>query len=181
MSALLEKHCGEKVILLIDEYDVPLSKAFENGYYDQMVFLFRNLLEQALKTNNSLKFAVMTGCMRISKESIFTGLNNFTTFTITDVDFDEYFGFTDQEVRDLSAYYECTDKYQNIKEWYDGYRFGNVDVYCPWNVVSYLRSLRANKEAVPQNYWVNTSGNAEVKEFIRQSKNTRVSSKMEGY
>ncbi len=179
LSALLEKHCGEKVILLIDEYDVPLSKAFENGYYDQMVFLIRNLLEQALKTNNSLKFAVMTGCMRISKESIFTGLNNFTTFTITDVDFDEYFGFTDQEVRDLSAYYECTDKYQNIKEWYDGYRFGNVDVYCPWDVVSYLRSLRANKEAVPQNYWVNTSGNAEVKEFIRQSKNATTKHEIE--
>lgn len=179
LSALLEKHCGEKVILLIDEYDVPLSKAFENGYFDQMVLLIRNLLEQALKTNNSLKFAVMTGCMRISKESIFTGLNNFTTFTITDVDFDEYFGFTDQEVRDLSAYYECTDKYQNIKEWYDGYRFGNVDVYCPWDVVSYLRSLRANKEAVPQNYWVNTSGNAEVKEFIRQSKNATTKHEIE--
>ena len=179
LSALLEKHCGEKVILLIDEYDVPLSKAFENGYYDQMVFLIRNLLEQALKTNNSLKFAVMTGCMRISKESIFTGLNNFTTFTITDVDFDEFFGFTDQEVRDLLAYYECTDKYQSIKEWYDGYRFGNVDVYCPWDVVSYLRSLRANKEAVPQNYWVNTSGNAEVKEFIRQSKNATTKHEIE--
>ena len=179
LSALLEKHCGEKVILLIDEYDVPLSKAFENGYFDQMVLLIRNLLEQALKTNNSLKFAVMTGCMRISKESIFTGLNNFTTFTITDVDFDEYFGFTDQEVRDLSAYYGCTDKYQNIKEWYDGYRFGNVDVYCPWDVVSYLRSLRANKEAVPQNYWVNTSGNAEVKEFIRQSKNATTKHEIE--
>ena len=179
LSALLEKHCGEKVILLIDEYDVPLSKAFENGYYDQMVFLIRNLLEQALKTNNSLKFAVMTGCMRISKESIFTGLNNFTTFTITDVDFDEFFGFTDQEVRDLLAYYECTDKYQSIKEWYDGYRFGNVEVYCPWDVVSYLRSLRANKEAVPQNYWVNTSGNAEVKEFIRQSKNATTKREIE--
>lgn len=170
LSKLLEKHYRLKVILLIDEYDVPLAKAFENGYYDQMVFLIRNLLEQALKTNNSLKFAVMTGCMRISKESIFTGLNNFTTFTITDVDFDEYFGFTDQEVRDLLTYYECTDKYESIKEWYDGYRFGNVEVYCPWDVVSYLRSLRTNKEAVPQNYWVNTSGNAEVREFIRQSK-----------
>ena len=179
LSELLEKHYETKVILLIDEYDVPLAKAFENGYYDKMAFLIRNLLEQALKTNSSLKFAVMTGCMRISKESIFTGLNNFTTFTITDVDFDEYFGFTDQEVRDLSAYYECTDKYQNIKEWYDGYRFGNVDVYCPWDVVSYLRSLRANKEAVPQNYWVNTSGNAEVKEFIRQSKNATTKHEIE--
>ena len=179
LSKLLEKHYRLKVILLIDEYDVPLAKAFENGYYDQMVFLIRNLLEQALKTNNSLKFAVMTGCMRISKESIFTGLNNFTTFTITDVDFDEYFGFTDQEVRDLLTYYECTDKYESIKEWYDGYRFGNVEVYCPWDVVSYLRSLRTNKEAVPQNYWVNTSGNAEVREFIRQSKSATTKREIE--
>lgn len=171
LSELLAKHYGTKVILLIDEYDVPLAKAFANGYYDQMVFLIRNLLEQALKTNSSLKLAVLTGCMRISKESIFTGLNNFTTFTIADVDFDEYFGFTDQEVRDLLTYYECADKYESIKEWYDGYRFGNVDVYCPWDVVSYLRSLRTNREAIPQNYWINTSSNAEVKEFIRQSKN----------
>lgn len=171
LSELLAKHYGTKVILLIDEYDVPLAKAFANGYYDQMVFLIRNLLEQALKTNSSLKLAVLTGCMHISKESIFTGLNNFTTFTIADVDFDEYFGFTDQEVRDLLTYYECADKYESIKEWYDGYRFGNVDVYCPWDVVSYLRSLRTNREAIPQNYWINTSSNAEVKEFIRQSKN----------
>ena len=171
LSELLAKHYGTKVILLIDEYDVPLAKAFANGYYDQMVFLIRNLLEQALKTNSSLKLAVLTGCMRISKESIFTGLNNFTTFTIAYVDFDEYFGFTDQEVRDLLTYYECADKYESIKEWYDGYRFGNVDVYCPWDVVSYLRSLRTNREAIPQNYWINTSSNAEVKEFIRQSKN----------
>ena len=171
LSELLAKHYGTKVILLIDEYDVPLAKAFANGYYDQMVFLIRNLLEQALKTNSSLKLAVLTGCMRISKESIFTGLNNFTTFTIADVDFDEYFGFTDQEVRDLLTYYECADKYESIKEWYDGYRFGNVDVYCPCDVVSYLRSLRTNREAIPQNYWINTSSNAEVKEFIRQSKN----------
>lgn len=171
LSELLAKHYGTKVILLIDEYDVPLAKAFANGYYDQMVFLIRNLLEQALKTNSSLKLAVLTGCMRISKESIFTGLNNFTTFTIADVDFDGYFGFTDQEVRDLLTYYECADKYESIKEWYDGYRFGNVDVYCPWDVVSYLRSLRTNREAIPQNYWINTSSNAEVKEFIRQSKN----------
>ena len=171
LSELLAKHYGTKVILLIDEYDVPLAKAFANGYYDQMVFLIRNLLEQALKTNSSLKLAVLTGCMRISKESIFTGLNNFTTFTIADVDFDEYFGFTDQEVRDLLTYYECADKYESIKEWYDGYRFGNVDIYCPWDVVSYLRSLRTNREAIPQNYWINTSSNAEVKEFIRQSKN----------
>lgn len=179
LSELLEKHYGTKVILLIDEYDVPLAKAFENGYYDQMVFLIRNLLEQVLKTNSSLKFAVMTGCMRISKESIFTGLNNFNTFTITDVDFDEYFGFTDQEVRDLLAYYECTEKYQSVKKWYDGYRFGNMEVYCPWDVVCYLRRLRTDKEAAPQNYWVNTSGNEEVKEFIRQSKNATTKREIE--
>nr|WP_297933730.1 AAA family ATPase [uncultured Blautia sp.] len=179
LSELLEKHYGTQVIILIDEYDVPLAKAFENGYYEQMVFLVRNLLEQALKTNNSLKLAVMTGCMRISKESIFTGLNNFTTFTITDVDFDEYFGFTDQEVRDLLAYYEYSSKYESIKEWYDGYCFGNVEVYCPWDVVSYLRSLRTDKESTPQNYWVNTSGNAEVKEFIRQSKNATTKREIE--
>lgn len=179
LSELLEKHYGTQVIILIDEYDVPLAKAFENGYYEPMVFLVRNLLEQALKTNNSLKLAVMTGCMRISKESIFTGLNNFTTFTITDVDFDEYFGFTDQEVRDLLAYYEYSSKYESIKEWYDGYCFGNVEVYCPWDVVSYLRSLRTDKESTPQNYWVNTSGNAEVKEFIRQSKNATTKREIE--
>ena len=179
LSELLEKHYGTQVIILIDEYDVPLAKAFENGYYEQMVVLVRNLLEQALKTNNSLKLAVMTGCMRISKESIFTGLNNFTTFTITDVDFDEYFGFTDQEVRDLLAYYEYSSKCESIKEWYDGYCFGNVEVYCPWDVVSYLRSLRTDKESTPQNYWVNTSGNAEVKEFIRQSKNATTKREIE--
>lgn len=171
IAELLEKHYGTKVILLIDEYDVPPGKAFSNGYYEQMIFLIRNLLEQALKTNSSLKLAVLTGSMRISKESIFTGLNNFTTFTIADVDFDEYFGFTDQEVRDLLTYYGYTDKYESIKEWYDGYCFGDVDVYCPWDVVSYLRSLGTNKEAIPLNYWINTSSNAEVKEFIRQSKN----------
>ena len=179
LSRLLEKHYGRKVVFLIDEYDVPLAKAFENGYYDQMVFLIRNLLEQALKTNNSLKFAVMTGCMRISKESIFTGLNNFSTFTITDVDFDEYFGFTNDEVLELLEYYECTEKYQSVKEWYDGYRFGNVEVYCPWDVVCYLRRLRTNKEAEPQNYWVNTSSNREVKEFIRHSKSAATKGELE--
>ena len=171
LSELLEKHHGQKVILLIDEYDVPLAKAFELGYYNSMTLLIRNLFENALKTNDSLKFAVLTGCMRISKESIFTGLNNLKVLSVADVQFDEYFGFTDQEVRDLLTYYECADKYESIKEWYDGYRFGNVDVYCPWDVVSYLRSLRTNREAIPQNYWINTSSNAEVKEFIRQSKN----------
>ena len=136
-----------------------------------MVFLIRNLLEQALKTNSSLKLAVLTGCMRISKESIFTGLNNFTTFTIADVDFDEYFGFTDQEVRDLLTYYECADKYEVSKNGMMDTALETWTYICPWDVVSYLRSLRTNREAIPQNYWINTSSNAEVKEFIRQSKN----------
>ena len=179
LSGLLEKHYGTKVILLIDEYDVPLAKAFEGGYYDRMVFLIRNLLEQALKTNNSLKFAVLTGCMRISKESIFTGLNNFNTFSVTDVDFDEYFGFTDQEVRDLLAYYECSEKYPVVKEWYDGYRFGNVEVYCPWDVVCYCRRLRTDKKARPQNYWINTSSNDAVKKFIGKSENATTKREIE--
>ena len=166
LSELLAKHYGTKVILLIDEYDVPLAKAFANGYYDQMVFLIRNLLEQALKTNSSLKLAVLTGCMRISKESIFTGLNNFTTFTIADVDFDEYFGFTDQEVRDLLTYYECADKYESIKEWYDGYHFGKADIYCPWDVINYVEQLKYDPTLKPQDFWSNSSGNAIVRRFI---------------
>lgn len=131
LSELLEKHYETKVILLIDEYDVPLAKAFENGYYDKMVFLIRNLLEQTLKTNNSLKFAVMTGCMRISKESIFTGLNNLKVLSITDERFDEYFGFTDEDVKEMLRYYDREDHYEEMRNWYDGYRFGSTDVYCP--------------------------------------------------
>lgn len=131
LSELLEKHYGEKVIILIDEYDVPLAKANEQGYYDDMVLLLRNLFENALKTNSSLKFAVLTGCLRVAKESIFTGLNNFNVYSITDVDFDENFGFTDDEVRQMLHYYEQDGHYETVKEWYDGYRFGNVDVYVP--------------------------------------------------
>lgn len=131
LSELLEKHYGTKVVLLIDEYDVPLAKAFENGYYNQMIFLIRSLLEQALKTNNSLKFAVMTGCMRISKESIFTGLNNLKVLSITDERFDEYFGFTDEDVKEMLRYYDREDHYEEMRNWYDGYRFGSTDVYCP--------------------------------------------------
>ena len=131
LSELLEKHYETKVILLLDEYDVPLAKAFENGYYDKMVFLIRNLLEQTLKTNNSLKFAVMTGCMRISKESIFTGLNNLKVLSITDERFDEYFGFTDEDVKEMLRYYDREDHYEEMRNWYDGYRFGSTDVYCP--------------------------------------------------
>ena len=132
LSELLKKHHGCKVILLIDEYDVPLAKAFERGYYDQMVIFIRNMFEHVLKTNDNLKFAVLTGCMRISKESIFTGLNNLKVLSVSDVQFDEYFGFTDSEVREMLEYYELSEQYDEVKEWYDGYQFGNVEVYCPW-------------------------------------------------
>lgn len=167
LSELLEKHYGWKVILLIDEYDVPLSKAFEQGYYDQMILLIRNLFQQALKTNDSLELAVLTGCMRISKESIFTGLNNLKVLSVADVRFDEYFGFTDSEVRELLEYYDLSRNYGDVKEWYDGYRFGNVEVYCPWDVVNYCDELRADSNALPQNYWSNTSSNEVVRKFIQ--------------
>ncbi len=169
ISELLQKHHNCKVILLIDEYDVPLAKAFEHGYYDQMVILLRNLFEQALKTNDSLQFAVLTGCMRISKESIFTGLNNLKVLSIADVRFDEYFGFTDREVRELLEYYDLSDNYGVVKEWYDGYRFGNVGVYCPWDVINYCDDLRADCDAQPQNYWSNTSSNDAVKQFVQKA------------
>lgn len=171
LSGLLEKHYGIKVILLIDEYDVPLAKAFENGYYDQMVFLLRNLLEQALKSNNSLKFAVMTGCMRVSKESIFTGLNNLKVLSITDERYDEYFGFTDTEVKEMLKYYEIEDHYEEIKSWYDGYRFGNTKVYCPWDVLNYCDKIKDHTDTFPENYWINTSSNDAVRKFIQMSDN----------
>lgn len=169
LSELLEKHYGTKVILLIDEYDVPLAKAFENGYYDQMVFLIQNLLEQALKTNNSLKFAVMTGCMRISKESIFTGLNNLKVLSITDERYDEYFGFTDAEVKEMLKYYEIEDHYDEMKSWYNGYRFGNTEVYCPWDVLNHCDRIKEHTESFPENYWIHTSSNDAVKKFIQMS------------
>lgn len=169
MSELLEKHHGCKVILLIDEYDVPLAKAFERGYYDQMVIFIRNMFEYALKTNDSLKFAVLTGCMRISKESIFTGLNNIKVLSVADVQFDEYFGFTDQEVKDMLDYYGFSDRYDEVKEWYDGYQFGNVGVYCPWDVINYCDTLKVDPDAQPRNYWLNTSSNEAVRRFIRES------------
>lgn len=169
MSELLEKHHGCKVILLIDEYDVPLAKAFERGYYDQMVIFIRNMFEYALKTNDSLKFAVLTGCMRISKESIFTGLNNIKVLSVADVQFDGYFGFTDQEVKDMLDYYGFSDRYDEVKEWYDGYQFGNVGVYCPWDVINYCDTLKADPDAQPRNYWLNTSSNEAVRRFIRES------------
>ena len=169
LSRLLAKHFDKKVIILIDEYDVPLAKAYENGYYDQMIFTMRNFLEQALKTNRNLQFAVLTGCMRISRESIFTGLNNFQVLSISDVGFDEYFGFTDNEVRQLLCYYRQEQSYGSIREWYDGYRFGNVDVYCPWDVLNHCQKLLADPSVQPQNYWINTNSNDVVRRFIEKS------------
>ena len=169
LSRLLAKHFDKKVIILIDEYDVPLAKAYENGYYDQMIFTMRNFLEQALKTNRNLQFAVLTGCMRISRESIFTGLNNFQVLSISDVGFDEYFGFTDNEVRQLLCYYRQEQSYGSIREWYDGYRFGNVDVYCPWDVLNHCQKLLADPSVQPQNYWINTSSNDVVRRCIEKS------------
>ena len=169
LSKLLQKHYEKSVVVLIDEYDVPLQKAYVQEYYDQMVVLLRNFMDHVLKTNDSLKFAVLTGCMRISKESIFTGLNNLRVLSVADVKFDEYFGFTDTEVKDLLEYYGLSDRYEKIREWYDGYRFGNVDVYCPWDVVNYCDVLCADQEAYPQNYWINTSSNDVVKKFIEHA------------
>lgn len=166
LSLLLHKHYDKQVILLIDEYDVPLDKAFQYGYYDEMVSLLRNMFGNALKTNPNLYFAVLTGCLRISKESIFTGLNNLKVLTLTDVRFDEYFGFTDTEVKDMLEYYGLSGHYAEVKEWYDGYRFGNVEVYCPWDVINYCDLLKADPNALPQDYWSNTSGNAMVRRFI---------------
>lgn len=179
LSSLLEKHYEKKVILLIDEYDVPLSKANEQGYYNEMVFLMRNLLQQVLKTNSSLYFAVLTGCLRVTKESIFTGLNNFKIYSITDVRFDEYFGFTDSEVKEMLAYYGQEAKVQTVREWYDGYHFGTLDVYCPWDVISYCDDLIDDKDAAPKNYWINTSGNDVVRHFIEKMGNGVMKGEME--
>ena len=150
LTRLLRKHYGQKVVLLIDEYDVPLDKAQQFGYYEEMVSLVRNMLGQALKSNDSLQFAVLTGCLRIAKESIFTGLNNFNVLSITNVRFEEHFGFSDEDVKDMLDYYGLADKYRQIKEWYDGYRFGKTDVYCPWDVINYVNLLRSEPEASPR-------------------------------
>lgn len=169
LSELIKKHYGCKVILLIDEYDVPLAKAFEQGYYEQMVLFIRKLLGACLKTNNSLQFAVLTGCLRISKESIFTGLNNPKVSSITSVRFDEHFGFTDQEVKKLLEYYDLSGAYDSVKEWYDGYRFGNTEVYCPWDVINYCDTLLSDSGAKPEDYWSNTSGNDVVRRFVEKA------------
>ena len=169
LSQLLQKHYGQNVVILIDEYDVPLDKAYQSGYYDSMVELIRVLFGNAFKTNDSLKFAVLTGCLRISRESIFTGINNFSVYTVKDVQYNEYFGFTDEEVRQMLAYYDFMEKYDSIKEWYDGYHFNNLDIYCPWDVVSYCHALRMQPAMEPQNYWVNTSSNDIVRRFINKA------------
>lgn len=166
LSELLCKHYGKKVIILIDEYDVPLDKAFSNGYYDEMSELIRGLLGQALKTNDFLQFAILTGCLRVSKESIFTGINNFKVLSIMDTRFDEQFGFTDEEVKQILTDYGLSSHFGEIKEWYDGYRFGNADVYCPWDVVNYIDLLCADSKALPQDFWSNSSGNTIVRRFI---------------
>lgn len=166
LSRFLRKHYGQKVVILIDEYDVPLDKAYQSGYYDVMADFIRTLFGQALKTNGSLYFAVLTGCLRISKESIFTGLNNFNVYTVKDVQYNEYFGFLDREVMGLLEYYGFMEKYNAIKEWYDGYRFGELEIYCPWDVVSYCHALKMNPSAHPENYWVNTSSNSIIRKFI---------------
>lgn len=172
LSRLLYSYYGKKVVLLIDEYDVPLAKAFLNGYYRDMVSLIRGFFSNALKTNDYMQLAVLTGCLRVSKESIFTGMNNFKVLSITDTRFDEQFGFTEAEVKKILAYYGLEDHLPEMKEWYDGYRFGDADVYCPWDVINHVDRLRADPEAEPESYWINTSGNDLVKRFINKADKT---------
>ena len=169
LSQLLQKHYGQDVIMLIDEYDVPLDYAYRSGYYDAMVELIRVLFGNAFKTNDSLKFAVLTGCLRISRESIFTGLNNFKVYTVKDVRYKEYFGFTDAEVRQMLEYYGFSGQYDSVKEWYDGYMFGNLGIYCPWDVINYCGDLRDGSVTEPQNYWVNTSSNDIIRRFLSKA------------
>lgn len=170
LSRLLQRHYNQKVIILIDEYDVPLYKAYRSGYYDEMVELMRGLFGQALKTNDSLYLAVLTGCLRISKESIFTGMNNFNVYTVKDMQYSQYFGFTDAEVTEMLEYYSFMERSDVIKEWYDGYHFSGLDIYCPWDVISYCHALKMNFSIMPQNYWVNTSSNDIIRKFISKAK-----------
>ena len=172
LSQLLYKHYGQKVVILIDEYDVPLDKAFQNGYYKEMVSLIRGLFGQALKTNEFLQFAVLTGCLRVSKESIFTGLNNFEINSIVDIDHDEQFGFTDDEVMKLLSDYDRSERYPDVKEWYDGYHFGNADIYCPWDVINFAKKLVSDPSARPSAFWINSSGNDMVRRFVDKSDQT---------
>ena len=172
LSQLLYKHYGQKAVILIDEYDVPLDKAFQNGYYKEMVSLIRGLFGQALKTNEFLQFAVLTGCLRVSKESIFTGLNNFEINSIVDIDHDEQFGFTDDEVMKLLSDYDRSERYPDAKEWYDGYHFGNADIYCPWDVINFTKKLVTDPSARPSAFWINSSGNDMVKRFVDKADQT---------
>ena len=172
LSRLLAKHYGRKVILLIDEYDVPLDKAFQNGYYDEMIILIRNMFGNALKTNDNLYFSVLTGCLRISKESIFTGLNNLKVHTISDSRYDEYFGFTNEDVDELLSFYGLTEVKEVIRDWYNGYLFGKVSVYCPWDVINYCDVLLSDRDAEPENYWANTSGNDIVRRLLKRADQT---------
>ena len=172
LSKLLYKHYGQKVVILIDEYDVPLDKAFQNGYYKEMVSLIRGIFGQALKTNEFLQFAVLTGCLRVSQESIFTGLNNFEINSIVDIDHDEQFGFTDDEVMKLLLDYDRSERYPDVKEWYDGYHFGNADIYCPWDVINFAKKLVSDPSARPSAFWINSSGNDMVKRFVDKADQT---------
>ena len=172
LSQLLYKHFGQKTVILIDEYDVPLDKAFQNGYYKEMVSLIRGLFGKALKTNEFLQFAVLTGCLRVSKESIFTGLNNFEINSIVDIDHDEQFGFTDDEVMKLLSDYDRSERYPDVKEWYDGYHFGNADIYCPWDVINFAKKLVSDPSARPSAFWINSSGNDMVKRFVDKADQT---------
>ena len=172
LSQMLYKHYGQKVVILIDEYDVPLDKAFQNGYYKEMISLIRGLFGQALKTNEFLQFAVLTGCLRVSKESIFTGLNNFEINSIVDIDHDEQFGFTDDEVMKLLSDYDRSERYPDVKEWYDGYHFGNADIYCPWDVINFAKKLVSDPSARPSAFWINSSGNDMVKRFVDKADQT---------
>ena len=172
LSKLLYKHYGQKVIFLIDEYDVPLDKAYQNGYYDKMVNMIRGLLGKALKSNDSLYTSVITGCLRIAKESIFTGLNNFNVNTIADTRFAQYFGFTDDEVKEMLHYYELDEFYESIKEWYDGYHFGKLDIYCPWDVINYCHKLLADRECKPEAFWANSSNNYIIQDILSHATET---------
>ena len=172
ISELLYKHYGQKVIFLIDEYDVPLDKAFQHGYYKKMVSLIRGVFGEVLKTNDFLMFAVLTGCLRVSKESIFTGLNNFKVYSADDIRYDEEFGFTNEDVKKILSDYNQQDHFLEVKEWYDGYHFGNADIYCPWDVINYMDDLMSNPKAKPKAYWINSSGNDLVKRFIDKADTT---------
>ena len=172
LSDLLAKHYDRKVIVLIDEYDVPLDKAFQSGYYDKMIGLIRNMLGNVLKTNDSLYFAVLTGCLRISKESIFTGLNNLKIHTVSDTRYDEYFGFTDEDVDELLDFYGLTAYKDVVRKWYDGYIFGKINVYCPWDVINYCDELLADPTISPKNYWANTSGNSLILRLLQKADQT---------